>query len=199
MLPVYLSYFTGGDERDTKKSLLCASGFILGFSAVFIGLGAVSGLLGGLLRRHQVAVNIVTGMIVVLFGLSYIGLFEIPFLSRAGAGRAGNVSGFFSAVIFGIVFSISWTPCVGAFLGSAMMLASQQGSAVRGILMLSCFSAGLGLPFLLSAILIDSLKSAFDWIKKHYETINIVSGLFLVVMGVMMMTGMMNRLFSLMS
>jgi len=199
MLPVYLSYFAGGTVKDTKRTLQVAFGFVLGFSAVFIILGAVTGLLGGLLRRYSTIINIVTGAIVVLLGLNYTGLINIRFLNTARSGGTGKISGFFSAVLFGIVFSISWTPCVGAFLSSALTLASQEASMIRGVIMLLCFSAGLGLPFLLSAVLIERLKNAFDWIKKHYKTVNLVSGLFLVVMGVLMMTGMMYRLFDLLS
>lgn len=197
MLPVYLSYFTGGAERNTKKTVLYAFGFILGFTAVFVALGAVSGLLGGLLRRYSTAINIATGAIVVLFGLNYIGILKLGFLNKTGGGGVANVSGFFSIVLLGIIFSITWSPCVGLFLGSALAFASQQATAVRGILLLLCFSAGLGLPLLLSAVLIERLKSAFNWIKKHYRAITIVSGVFLVVMGILMMTGLLNMYFDL--
>ena len=91
--------------------------------------------------------------------------------------------GFFPAMLFGIIFPLGWTPCVGAFLGSALMLASQQGHVIKGMLMLLCYSLGLGIPFLLSAILIDYLKSAFNRIKKHYRIINTVSGCFLILVG----------------
>jgi len=202
MLPVYLSYFAGGEERDTKKTVLCASGFFLGFSAVFVALGAISGLLGALLIEYSTIINIVAGAIIVLFGLNYTGLFKIRLLNKTGAAGTGaigtgKVSGFFSAILFGIVFSITWTPCVGTFLGSALMLASRQGTVVRGILLLLCFSVGLGLPLMLSAVLIERMKSAFNWIKKHYNVINLVSGLLLVAMGILMMTGILHRLFDL--
>jgi cytochrome c-type biogenesis protein len=107
--------------------------------------------------------------------------------------------GFFSAVLFGMVFSIGWTPCVGAFLGSALMLASQQGHVLQGMVMLLCYSLGLGIPFVLSAVLIDYLKSAFDWIKKHYNIINTVSGALLIFIGVMMATGSLGKLLSWLS
>ena len=107
--------------------------------------------------------------------------------------------GFFSAFLFGIVFSVGWTPCVGAFLGSALMLASQQGHILEGVLMLLAFSLGLGIPFVLSAVLIDYLKSAFDWIKKHYKIINAVSGSFLIAIGILMATGLLGRLLTLLS
>ena len=105
--------------------------------------------------------------------------------------------GFFSAMLFGIVFSVGWTPCVGAFLGSALALASQQGSALVGVLMLLCYSLGLGIPFLVSALLIDKLKDTFNFIKKNYKVINIISGCLLIVIGILMMTGLLTRFMTL--
>ena len=102
-------------------------------------------------------------------------------------------------LLFGLVFSVGWTPCVGAFLGSALMLASQQGHVLTGVLMLLCYSLGLGIPFVVSALLIDKLKSAFGIIKRHYNIINRVCGALLVVMGVLMMTGLLNRFILLFS
>ena len=101
---------------------------------------------------------------------------------------------FFSAVLFGIVFSLGWTPCVGAFLGSALMLASQSGHVLLGMGMLLAYSLGLGVPFLLSAVLIDQLKGAFAWIKRNYTVINIISGSLLIIVGVAMATGLLDRL-----
>ena len=95
-----------------------------------------------------------------------------------------------------MVFSIGWTPCVGAFLGSALLLASQQGSALTGIVMLLLYSLGLGIPFVLSAIVLDKLKGAFAFIKRHYRMVNILAGGFLVVTGVLMMTGLLGRMLS---
>jgi len=202
MLPIYLSWFAGGEtERNTKKTLRNALGFILGFTIIFVALGAFAGLLGGLLRRYGTAVNIVAGAIVLLFGLNYLGVLNIRILNktRLGSSETIPVSGFFPAVLFGIVFSIGWTPCVGVFLGAALMKAAHQASAFEGILMLLCFSMGLGVPFLLSAVLIDRLKTAFDWIKRHYKIINIVSGSFLVAIGILMMIGLMSRFLALLS
>ena len=199
LLPIFLSYFAGGTERDTRKAVLCALGFICGFTMIFITLGAFAGLMGGLLIRHQVVVNIVAGAIVVVFGLNYLGVLKIGFLNKPRPVRsgAGKVSGFFSAVLFGIVFSIGWTPCVGAFLGAALMKAAQQATALEGVLLLLCYSLGLGIPFFLSALLVDRLKAAFDWVKRHYRVINLVSGSFLIVIGILMMTGVMGRYLAL--
>lgn len=201
LLPVYISYFAGqSGEGDLRKTLQGAVGFIAGFTAVFVTLGAFAGTLGRLLSRHTVPVNLITGGVVVLFGLNYLGVLKIGFLNRTMRHNAAATSdGFFSAFLFGVVFSVGWTPCVGAFLGSALMLASQQGSALGGVLMLLCYSLGLGVPFLLAALLLKQLQSGFNWIKSHYRIVNTVSGLLLVVMGILMMTGQMGRLLALLN
>lgn len=199
MLPIYISYFAGGGEGSTRKTLTGALGFVLGFTAVFTTLGALAGTVGSFLREYQTAVNLVSGLVVIFFGLNFLGVFRVNLFR--GSSRSVNTAnmGFFSAVLFGIVFSIGWTPCVGAFLGSALMLASQQGHVVEGMLMLLVYSLGLGIPFVLSAALIGYLKSTFDWIKRHYTIINRISGGLLVLIGLLMATGLFGRLLSLLS
>lgn len=198
MLPIYISYFAGGN-RTTKKTMIGAVGFVLGFTAVFVAMGALAGTLGGFLRTYQTAVNIISGLIVIVFGLNYLGVLNLNIFR--GGNQTVNVKdlGFISAILFGIVFSVGWTPCVGAFLGSALMMASQQGHVAEGMLMLLVYSLGLGIPFLLSAVLIDRLKSAFDWVKKNYRIINIFSGSLLIVIGLLMATGMLGKLLSILS
>jgi cytochrome c-type biogenesis protein len=199
MLPIYVSYFAGGGQRTTGKTLKCALGFVAGFSLVFMAMGALAGTVGSFLRQYQTAVDIISGLIVVIFGLSFLGLFKLNIFK--GSQRTVNTEnmGFFSAALFGMVFSIGWTPCVGVFLGSALMLASQQGHVMEGVLMLLAYSMGLGIPFVLSAVLIDYLKSAFQWIKKNYKVINVISGVLLIVIGIMMMTGTLSRLLTMFS
>ena len=221
MLPMYISYFAGsgasgtasmagaesgailgtGEPQNTiRHTVANALGFILGFTLVFVALGALAGGLGGLLLKYQTVVNAITGAVVVCFGLNYLGVLNLHcFRGIGGSGMAGRQLGFFSALTFGVVFSVGWTPCVGAFLGSALMLASQQGQMLTGILMLLAYSLGLGIPFLASAMLIDQLKSAFNLVKQHYGIINLVCGGFLVIMGVLMMTGLMGRFLALLS
>lgn len=193
MLPIYVSFFAGGEERRISKTLKNALGFVLGFTLVFVALGAAAGTLGAFLVRWNTVVNIVTGAIVVFFGLSFMGVFRLNFLKGMKLGGKRTL-GFFSSVLFGMIFSIGWTPCVGAFLGSALMLASQQGSAAKGIILLLVYSAGLGIPYVASAVLIDKLKGAFNFIKKHYNVINAVCGTLLVMVGILMMTGYLGKL-----
>ena len=199
MLPVYVSYFAGGGQRSTRRTLINALGFVLGFTAVFVAMGALAGTVGGFLKSHQTAVNIVSGLIVIFFGLHFLGLIRVNLFR--GSRRSVDTSdlGFFSAALFGVIFSVGWTPCVGAFLGSALMLASQRGHVLEGMAMLLVYSLGLGIPFLLSALLIDRLKSAMDLIKRHYGVINKVCGALLILIGALMATGTMGRLLSLLS
>lgn len=199
MIPIYISYFAGGGERTAKKTLTGALGFVLGFTAVFMAMGALVGTVGSFLHTHQTAVNIVSGLVVIFFGLNFLGVFKLNLFKGSKHRVNTRDMGFFSALLFGVIFSLGWTPCVGAFLGSALMLASQQGHVLEGTLMLLTYSLGLGIPFVLSAVLIDYLKSAFNWIKKNYRIINIVSGSLLIVIGVFMATGMLGRLLSLLS
>lgn len=194
MLPVYLSYFAGGTgEQSVRRALTNALAFVLGFTALFVAMGAFAGAIGSFFTRHQTAVNLLCGLVVILFGMHFLGVFELPFFRGAKGFRHTRDMGPGSALLFGMVFAVGWTPCVGAFLGSALMLASQQGSVWKGVLLLLCYSAGLGIPFLLSALLIQSLRDAFQWIKAHYGVINKVCGLLLILMGVLMATGAMNR------
>lgn len=199
MLPICVSYFAGSEAQDTQKTLLHAFGFVLGFTLVFMALGALAGTLGSFLTAYQNVVNLVCGLIVIFFGLHFLGVFQLNlFRGSRKAIRTRNL-GFFSAMVLGFIFSLGWTPCVGAFLGSALMLASQQGHVLSGMLMLLIYSLGLGLPFLISAVLIDRLKSAFDWIKSHYAIIQLFSGSFLILVGVLMATGLLGRLLTLLS
>ena len=197
MLPIYISYFAGGGERSVRKTLTGALGFVTGFSIIFVILGALAGTVGSFLRSHQTSVNIVSGLIVIFFGMNFLGVFHINLFRGSKHNAIKEDMNFFSALVFGVIFSLGWTPCVGAFLGSALMLASQQGHTVQGMLMLLAYSLGLGIPFILSAVLIDYLKSAFNWIKKNYRVINIASGSLLVVIGILMAAGILGRFLSL--
>ena len=204
MLPIYVSYFAGSDSETPKKrrSLTNALGFVLGFTFVFVMLGAFAGIIGRFLLGYSTIVNIVAGFVVVMFGLNYLGVLNLRIISsfayRHELTKIRPLT-FFSSIIFGMMFSIFWTPCVSAFLGAALLRASQQGSMAEGMFMLSIFSMGLGLPFIISAVLIDHLKDAFTYIKKHYQIINILSGTLLILVGFLMMIGIFGRYLALFS
>ena len=189
MLPVYISYFAAGtDSRGKTLARSCA--FVLGFTVVFSALGLFAGTIGSLLTRYRVALNAVSGLIVILLGLGYLDVIHLPFLKGIQTQR--KVSGIVSAFVFGVIYSVSLTPCIGAFLGSALMLASTSGTALRGALLLVTYALGLGIPFLISAVLLEKLRTAFGWIKAHYTVINRVCGAFLIVIGILMATGVLS-------
>jgi len=192
LLPVYVSYYAGGEAKKGKV-LKNSLGFVLGFTVVFVALGAFAGAIGSFFLAHGRIVNLVTGGIVILIGLNFLGVVDLPiFRGRKGlqlAGAGGKVLTFPGAVAFGVVFSVAWMPCVSTFLGAALVRASQQGSVIEGMTMLFIFSMGLGLPFIICSLLIDQLKGAFAFIKRNYRFINILAGGLLVVMGILMMMG----------
>lgn len=201
MLPIYFSYIAGQETiNKTRKTLFNALGFVLGFTIIFVSLGALAGTLGSFLIRYRTVVNIISGLFIIFLGLNFMGAINIPFLNRSiklQTKRKGN--SILQSIVLGIVFSIGWTPCVGPLLSSALLQASSTGSTLNGILLLMTFSMGLGVPFVLSALLVDSLKRTFDFIKRHNIIINRISGLFLILVGILMMTGFFGYFLSLFS
>ncbi|MCL2379877.1 MAG: cytochrome c biogenesis protein CcdA [Coriobacteriia bacterium] len=195
LMPVFVSYFAGTamdeDDQNLRKrrlrTLASALAFMAGFTLIFVILGIFAGTLGSFITQNQRIVDLVAGSIVVLFGIGYLGLFKLPTfnVSPQLKGRKDGLRSFF----FGIVFSIGWTPCISAFLGSALMLAAVAGSWEQGALLLLFYSLGLGLPLVITALLIDSLKSAFNFIKRHYVLITRASGILLILMGLLIMSG----------
>ena len=196
LLPLYISYFAGGADKKHKVFLRALS-FVLGFTVVFSLLGLFAGTLGAFLREYRTAVNIVGGALIIIFGLSYLEVIKLPFFKGIRNGR--TVDTVVSAFLFGIVYSVSLTPCIGAFLGSALALAGASGTALKGVLLLVTYSLGLGVPFLISALLIERLNTAFTFIKKNYRVINIVCGSFLILIGILMALGQMDAVTALFS
>jgi len=199
MIPVYVLYFAGSSEgKQARRTLLRALSFVLGFTALFVLLGVFAGSLGSLLVRYQSEVNLICGMIMILFGLHYAGILHITLLEKTVKPDVQvQPKGYLSCALLGAVFAVGWTPCTGPLLGSAMMLAASKGSMLSGAVLLAGYSLGMGVPFVLCALLIDRIKGAFAAIKRHYKTVNRVCGVFLVLVGLAMMTGLYSR-FSLM-
>ncbi len=190
MLPIYISYFAGGGA-DKKSTLARSIAFTLGFAAVFTLLGVFAGSLGSAVEHHRHLVNITCGVLIIGFGLSYLGLFKLPF---TGMKNIKAIDSVFSAFIFGVIYSLNLTPCVGAFLGSALVQAASEGGSLTGALLLLSYSAGLGIPFVLSSLLINRFADAFAFVKKHYRIINPVCGIFLIVIGILMASGQLGKL-----
>ncbi len=188
MLPIYILYLTGQEDKDNKKLLLNSIGFFIGFAILFSVLGAVFAGIGKYLSDYSNIINIIFGIIIILFGLNFIDVIKIPFINKTKKIELKTTKkGFFQSILFGMVFGLGWTPCLGAFLGSALMMVANTGNILQGITMLLVFSLGLGVPFILSAVLIEQLKNTFNFIKKNYKTINIISAALLIIIGLYML------------
>jgi len=185
MVPIYISYFIGENDKKNNRVLLNSIGFVLGFTIVFLVLSIFASQLGSVLSDNIKYIEIFFGIIIILFGLNYMEIFKIDFLNRMSNKKFNTKNfNFFKAMLFGILFSISWTPCIGTFLSSALLLIANQQDMLKGLLMMLLYSFGLGIPFIISAVLIDKLKNVFDFIKRHYGIIKKISGIILIVAGV---------------
>ena len=185
MLPIYISYFIGEDDKNTSKAVINASGFVLGFTIVFLILSIFASKLGIFISSNIKYIKIVFGIIIIFFGLNYMEIFKIKFLNKSKVINADTKNlNFIKAILFGILFSISWTPCIGTFLSSALLLVAKQQDMIKGILLMVVYSIGLGIPFIISVALIEKLKEMFDFIKKNYNAIKKISGIILIIMGV---------------
>lgn len=185
MIPIYVSYFVGDDENKSKNKITNSIGFVLGFTIVFLILSIFASKLGRILISGTQYIKIIFGILIILLGANYIGILKIGILNKTkGINLKSKDFNFFKAVLFGILFSISWTPCIGTFLSSALLLVASNQDMLKGIILMLLYSVGLGIPFIISAILIDKLKTMFNFIKKHYNIIKIISGIILIIMGI---------------
>ncbi len=191
MLPVYISYFAGGTQKKHSVFFRTCC-FVLGFTFVFAVFGMFAGALGSFFIKYEMVLHIVCGAIIVVLGMNFLGILKIPFFKESHTCQ--EVKGGFSAFLFGILFSMSHIPCIMAFLGSALVLAAHDGTALHGIFLLVVYSLGMGIPFLISAVLIEKLTNVFDFIKKNRKVVNIISGVLLIVLGILMMTGVLHNL-----
>ena len=187
MLPIYISYFVGKDNQKTSKAVINSVGFVLGFTVVFLLLSIFACSLGRLVSGSIKYINIVFGIIIILLGLNYMEILKLNFLNKSKRVKADTKDlNFLKALIYGVIFSISWTPCIGTFLSSALLLIAKEQDILKGIILMLIYSVGLGIPFVISAIFIEKLKTLFDFIKKNYGIIKKISGLILIVMGIYM-------------
>lgn len=187
MIPVYLSFLAGQGEGSRRSRLVNALGFILGFTLVFVALGMSATFIAQFLIRERVTLQRVGGILLILFGLNMAGVIRPKFLNRDARLRLDlKQDSFFSSLLFGVIISFGWSPCLGAFLGAALIQAGNSETLWLGGLKLLVFSIGLGVPFLVTALLFHNLTSVFQTLRRHSRTISVISGIFLIAMGVLM-------------
>ena len=183
VIPLYISYF-GASNENGKRAITNSIGFVTGFSLVFILLGVFAGTFGKIVHQYANYINIVLGLFLIIIGLNYMGILFIKLLNKSKEIKKDKKDlNLISSIFFGIIFSLSWTPCVGAFLSSALILASTTGSVLKGAILLLLYSLGLAIPFIVTTLLLEKLKKTFDFIKKHYNIINKIAGSILLLSG----------------
>lgn len=184
VIPIYISYF-GAESKSMKRSLINSLGFVSGFSIVFILMGVLASTFSKFIHEYSNYVNIIFGIFLIIIGLNYMGVIFVKFLNKTKGMKQDNKNlTFITSVLFGIIFSLSWTPCVGAFLSSALILASTVGSILKGTILLVLYSLGLAIPFIITTVFLEKMKITFDFIKKHYNIINKISGAILLLFGI---------------
>ncbi|MFC4738256.1 cytochrome c biogenesis CcdA family protein [Bacillus daqingensis] len=200
LVPAYLAQLTGSEitqnrvSADRRLILSRSLGFILGFTSIFLALGASTSMLGGLFLQHQSLLEQLGGIIIVLFGLHLAGFFQLDFLmSEKRMKNPGRSTSFGRSVVFGLVFAAGWSPCIGLVLGSILALASQQDPA-GGMLLLLVYSAGLGIPFLLAGLLFARSLDKMRSLNKFLPIFQKISGGVMVILGIMLFTGLFSRI-----
>ena len=184
VIPIYISYFAT-DNKSSKKALINALGFVSGFSIIFILLGVFAGTFGKFIHEYVDYFNIIFGIFLIVIGLNYMGFLFIKLFNKTnGKSLEKKNLNFITSCFFGMIFSLTWTPCVGAFLSSALILASTTGSVLKGAILLLLYSLGLAIPFIVTTIFLEKMKKTFKNIKKHYNIINKISGSILLIFGI---------------
>ena len=179
MLPIYISYFIGEEDKSSSRKIVNAIGFVIGFTLVFLILSIFASTLGMIISNNIRYIKI------IFLGLNYMEAINIKFLNKSKVLDVDKKNlNFVKAILFGVIFSISWTPCIGTFLSSALLLIAKHQDMVKGILLMFVYSIGLGIPFVISVVLIEKLKQVFDIIKKNYNIIKKISGVILIVIGI---------------
>lgn len=205
LIPSYITYITGlsfsdlDSEHPTslvrKKTFLNSLAFVVGFSIVFVLLGASATFAGSFLREHMDAVRKVGGVLVILFGIHITGLFPVRWLLGEKRIHLGHKpAGYLGSLFVGIAFAAGWTPCIGPVLASILMVAATEEKVADGIVLLLLYSAGLGIPFLLSSLALHRFVVTFNRFKKHIRLFEIVTGFFLVIVGILIFTNWLSLL-----
>jgi len=198
LIPGYIAFMTGmtgselaAEDRRVSAVLMPALLFVAGFSLVFVALGASASAIGSFLAQYQDVLEKFAGGIIMLLGFFMLGIVKVPWLygeARFEMGKARRF-GSLAAPVMGMAFAFGWSPCVGPILGSILMMAANEAEVARGALMLAVYSLGLGIPFVLVAVMLGRIKPILSWLNRHSIVINRVAGVVLMVLGMLILTG----------
>jgi cytochrome c-type biogenesis protein len=205
LLPSYVSFITGvsfeqltsGEDRKRVRFLTITNSlaFVSGFSAVFISLGASSSFIGQLLYKHQEWIRIGGGLLIIIFGLFISGIIKFDLLLKEKRFHLhGKPAGYLGSFLIGMTFAAAWSPCIGPILGTILLYAAAEGSTLYGLKLLSVYSLGLALPFLLSSLAINTFLSYSKALYRFMRVIMLLSGLLLIIFGVMLLSNKVREL-----
>jgi cytochrome c-type biogenesis protein len=199
LVPPYLIYLTGATiehvaSEETESSsrravMISALLFVAGFSTVFVLLGASASLIGGLIRAWSGELAIVAGIVIIAMGLHFLGLTRIGLLMREGRMQMPKPVGLWGAYAMGLAFAFGWTPCIGPILAAILSIAAAEATVIKGAGLLAVYSAGLGIPFLLAAFMIEQFSSLFARMKRHLGKVEQAMGVLMVITGIGFLTG----------
>jgi len=199
LVPPYLVYLTGATiehvaseepERTSKRAVMASALlFVLGFSTVFVMLGASASLIGGLIRAWSAELSIVAGLVIIVMGLHFLGLTRIGFLMREGRLPIPKPIGLWGAYVMGLAFAFGWTPCIGPILAAILSIAAAEATVAKGAGLLAVYSAGLGIPFLIAAFMVEQFSSLFARMKRHLVNVERAMGILMIITGIAFLTG----------
>src|ERR1700755_1221352 len=199
LVPPYLIYLTGAtiehvthDETvssSRRAVMISALMFVLGFSTVFVALGASASFIGSLIRAWSAQLSILAGIVIIVMGLHFLGLTRIGLLMREGRLTAPKPVGLWGAYVMGLALSVGWTPCIGPILAAILSVAAAEATVTKGAMLLAVYSAGLGIPFLLAAFAVEQFSSVFVRMRKHLDRVERAMGVLMVITGIAFLTG----------
>jgi cytochrome c-type biogenesis protein len=199
LVPPYLIYLTGatiehvandGPTPSSRRAVMASAlMFVLGFSTVFVALGASASLIGGLIRAWSAQLAIVAGIVIIVMGLHFLGLTRIGLLMREGRLTMPKPVGLWGAYVMGLAFAFGWTPCIGPILAAILSIAAAEATVARGAGLLAVYSAGLGIPFLIAAFMVEQFSAVFARMKRHLATVERAMGVLMIVTGIGFLTG----------
>ena len=199
LVPPYLIYLTGATiehvesdepaEASKRAIMTSAALFVLGFSTIFIALGASASLVGGLIRTWSAELSILAGVVIILMGLHFLGLTRITLLMKEGRLPIPKPVGLWGAYVMGLAFAFGWTPCIGPILAAILSIAAAEATVTKGAGLLAVYSAGLGIPFLIAAVMIERFSALFSRMKRQLHNVERAMGVLMVITGIGFLTG----------
>jgi cytochrome c-type biogenesis protein len=202
LVPPYLTFIAGTTIEDVayekvgrarRDIFLAAILFVLGFSSVFVALGATASFFGQILRSHIAALSFIAGIAIILMGLHFLGVFRFAFLYREKRVEVAKPLGLWGAYVMGLAFAFGWTPCIGPILAAILAIAASEQTAWRGAGLLAIYSLGLGVPFLLAAVALEPFVNFLKRFRVHFGTVERIVGVLLIATGVGFLTGTMQN------